>query len=316
MTRQRAFLAASAFLFWSLIAVSAPRAQEQPRYAGSTDHDFLLPNGWTLKPAGRPVALADLPLNIIPLAGNRHALAATSGYNAHELAIIDLHEGKVIDRQAVNQSWFGLAATAAGDHIWWSGGGANVLHAFDLKDSRLTRASGPESPSKASRKGEPRHFRAGIAFDAPRKVLYSLDVDAGTISALTLNDHKELKSAPAGSRPYDVALSRSGNQLFVSDWAGRVVRVIDPGDLRTVARIAVGDHPNQIAVSPTDDRIFVACASSNWVSVIDTRRGVVTETIHTALFPRAPEGSTPDARSFHPMARPSSSPTPITTTSP
>ncbi len=95
-------------------------------------------------------------------------------------------------------------------------------------------------------------------------------------------------------------LARNGNQLFVSDWAGRAVRVLDPADLRTVARIAVGEHPNQIAVSPTDDRIFVACASSNCVSVIDTRRGIVTETIHTALFPRAPEGSTPDALAVAP----------------
>jgi YVTN family beta-propeller protein len=98
-------------------------------------------------------------------------------------------------------------------------------------------------------------------------------------------------------------LSGGGNQLFVSDWAGRAVRVVDPVDLRTVARIAVGEHPNQIAVSPTDDRIFVACASSNWVSVIDARRGVVTETIHTSLFPRAPEGSTPDALAVAPDGR-------------
>src|SRR5262249_50909037 len=41
--------------------------------------------------------------------------------------------------------------------------------------------------------------------------------------------------------------------------------------------------------------VFVACASSNLVSVIDTKRGIVTETIFTAMFPRAPEGSTPDA---------------------
>ena len=79
-----------------------------------------------------------------------------------------------------------------------------------------------------------------------------------------------------------------------------MVHVLDPGDLRTVAKIAVGEHPNQIAVHPKDDRIFVACASSNCVSVIDTRRGIVTETIHTALFPRAPEGSTPDALAVAP----------------
>ena len=136
--------------------------------------------------------------------------------------------------------------------------------------------------------------------DRDRKVLYSLDVDGGTISALDLASQNELKTAPAGTRPYDVVLARNGTQLFVSDWAGRTVRVLDPRDLRTVAKIAVGEHPNQIAVHPQDDRIFVACASSNCVSVIDTRRGIVTETIHTALFPRAPEGSTPDALAIAP----------------
>ena len=34
--------------------------------------------------------------------------------------------------------------------------------------------------------------------------------------------------------------------------------------------------------------------------MIDTRRGIVTETIHTALFPLAPEGSTPDALAIAP----------------
>jgi YVTN family beta-propeller protein len=285
----------AAFLVWGLVVVGAPVAQEPPRYAGPTDQGFLLPNGWTLKPAGRAVPLADLPLNIIALTGNRHALAATSGYNAHELSLIDLRDGKVVDRHAVSQSWFGLAANAVGDQIWWSGGGSNVLHAFRVTDHRLARAGAAEPARKTAKKGEPRHFRAGVAFDGARKVLYSLDVDAGTIASVGLADLMELKSAPAGTRPYDVVLSRGGNQLFVSDWADRVVRVLDPGDLRTVARIAVGEHPNQIAVSPTDDRIFVACASSNCVSVIDTRRGIVTETIHTSLFPRAPEGSTPDA---------------------
>ena len=76
--------------------------------------------------------------------------------------------------------------------------------------------------------------------------------------------------------------------------------MLEPDSLRTVARIAVGEHPNQISVHPGDDRIFVACASSDCVSVIDVRRGIVTETIHTALFPRAPEGSTPDALAIAP----------------
>src|SRR5262249_43226034 len=80
----------------------------------------------------------------------------------------------------------------------------------------------------------------------------------------------------------------------------RIVHVVRRADLRIVAKIGVGEHPNQLALHPSDDRLFVACASSNSVSVIDTRRGIVTETIKTSLFPRAPEGSTPDALAVAP----------------
>src|SRR5262249_10347901 len=95
-------------------------------------------------------------------------------------------------------------------------------------------------------------------------------------------------------------VSRSGTMLYVSDWAGRTVLALNPDDFRIMSRIAVGEHPNQIAVHPKDDRLFVPCASSNSVAVIDTQRGIVTETIYTALFPKAPEGSTPDAAAFSP----------------
>jgi YVTN family beta-propeller protein len=87
--------------------------------------------------------------------------------------------------------------------------------------------------------------------------------------------------------------------LYVSDWAGKQVLAVDPGELRVVAKIAVGEHPNQMVLHK-DGRLFVACASSNCVSVIDTKRAIVTETIYTSLFPKAPEGSTPDAVALAP----------------
>jgi YVTN family beta-propeller protein len=277
------------------------RAQEAPRYAGPTPgQGFLLPNGWILNPAGEHTPLPDLPLNIIPLADNKHALVATSGYNAHELAVVDLGHRKVLERQAVPESWFGLALAPQSGRVWWSGGGSNALHPFELAGSRLTRAGAQAAETTHERSRKRPHFRSGLALDARRNVLYSLDIHAGTILALDPANLKELKSAPAGTRPYDVVIARNGTQLFVSDWAGRVVRVLDSADLRTVARITVGEHPNQLAVHPSDDRLFVACASSNRVDVIDTRRGIVTEMIHTALFPRAPEGSTPDALALDP----------------
>jgi YVTN family beta-propeller protein len=287
-----------------LLSVLTLPADDRPSRPGQTGQGFLLPNGWTISPAGRQVALNDLPLNIVPLADGKRALVATSGYNRHELSLVDLADGKVAASAAVRQSWFGLAVSRQEDRVWWAGGGANVLHTFDLKDGKLTRtgAAEPEpvkppkedeeSPAKDARQHA---FKSGLALDPGGKVLYSLDIDAGTIAALDMGCGCGDKLAKIGGRPYDVALAPNGSRLYVSDWAGRAVLALDPDDLRVVARTGVGEHPNQIAVHPKDDRLFVACASGNCVSVIDARRGTVIETVSTALFPRAPEGSTPDA---------------------
>jgi len=291
----------------------------QPRYAGKSDQGFLLPNGWTLSPAGEQVTLTDLPLNIIPLADGRHALVATSGFNSHNLSLIDLAEKSVVTDANVRQSWFGLALDEKTGGIWWSGGGSDLIHTYDLKGKSLTRTSEPEPAPPSRERGNakakaktkertkrepaaPKHFRSGLALDHESKTLYTLDIDAATITAKPLDSSSERKPAtgPVGIRPYDVAIGRNGHQLYVSDWAGRMVLALNPTDLRVVAKIPVGEHPNQIAVHPKDDRIFVANASSNTVSVIDTKRGLVIETISTALFPLAPEGSTPDALAIAP----------------
>src|SRR5262249_51393152 len=96
-------LLASALIGWGLIAQAKPKA-DKPRFAGPTESGFLLPNGWTLTPAGKPVTLPDLPLNILPLSDNKHALVATSGFNKHELSLIDLTTLKVVDKQTARQS--------------------------------------------------------------------------------------------------------------------------------------------------------------------------------------------------------------------
>jgi YVTN family beta-propeller protein len=278
-----------------LISAAAALAADKSEFPGQKKDGFLLPNGWTITPAGEQVLLTDLPLNIAPLADGRHALVATSGFNAHELALVDLDAAQIKQTETVRQSWFGLALAPAQDKLWWSGGGGAALHVFSISEGKLARADGGDPTAGTGRGDNRNHFRSGLALDAKRNVLYSLDIDAGSLVAIDLAGKRAERSLALGGRPYDVAIARNGSRLYVSDWAGRTLLAIDPDDLRVVDRIGVGEHPNQIAVSPTDDRLFVACANSNYVAVIDTRRGIVTENIFTALFPKAPEGSTPDA---------------------
>jgi len=310
--KTRLLLALFVLGFTSRSIADKPKPESPPQFAGPTATGYLLPNGWHITPVGKQVQTTDLPLNIIPLKDSRHALVATSGFNTHKLSLIDFVEGKVVASDETRQTWFGLALNKAEDHVWWSGGGSGDLHSFELKNQQFTRTSKPETPRATRDRSAPRptaeervkpQFKSGILLDEARNTLYSLEINAGGITAIDLatrltreaaGEPVDSKSAVIGGKPYDIVLGKNG-LLYVSDWAGRQLIVVDAKELKTIAKIPVGDHPNQIVVHPTDNRLFVACASSNGVWVVDTKRGVVTEVISTSLFPNAPEGSTPDA---------------------
>ena len=129
------------------------------------------------------------------------------------------------------------------------------------KDGKLTRTSDRRAGARRRPSRRPRrqaegaasrsHFRSGLCLDADGKTLYSLDIDAGTLVApSTSTDGDDARPRRSAAGPTTSSLGRNGTRLYVSDWAGRQVLVVDPADLRIVARIAVGEHPNQIAVHP------------------------------------------------------------------
>lgn len=316
----------------SVAQEKVPRAKSsgEPQFAGPAADGFVLPNGWRLTPAGEHVLLSDLPLNIRVSADNKYAFVTTSGYNSHQLTAVDLGSREKIAVETAKQSWFGLAVEPERQRFWWSGGGEAVLHRFAWSGRSFEPlppypAPAPEEKEKGEKPKEnadppvlkpgelPPGFHTGLTFDASTQSILSLTILAkggnrsfawgdastepsrgGAISRIAAGDEIGGLSAPCGKRPYDVVRGRNGT-VYVSDWADRCVLAVDAETLRTVGRITVGEHPNQLALHPEDDRLFVACASSNSVAVIDTRSGLVQETIFTHLFPQSPEGSTPDA---------------------
>jgi YVTN family beta-propeller protein len=281
----------------------------QKRFAGPTDKGFLLPNGWHLTPAGRQVITSDLLLNIIPLRDNQRAIIATSGFNEHNVAMIDLKSGEILNKQSVYQSWFGLALSTDESKLWWSGGGFGRIHRFQVNDNAFTQSSEKEPNVLAlsrtelaelrAKLSQEKAFKSGILWDEATKKLFALNINQGKLLKLSENE-EPIAELELGGRPYDVQISPRNRLLYISDWSERRLTVVDPEAMRVIARIPVGEHPNQIAFHPTDHRLFVPCASSNGVWVVDTKRGIVTETIMTSLFPRSPEGSTPDALTVSP----------------
>src|SRR5436190_8862585 len=148
-------------------------------FPGPSAEGFLLPNGWRVTPVGRQVELTDLPLNILTSPDGSHAFVATSGYNAHELTVIELATGKKVSVESVKQSWFGLAADFEHNKLWWSAGGDSTLHQFGWIDGQLKPQDSPlPKPDKEADKVAERTFgfRTGLCRDSKTGDLYSLTI--------------------------------------------------------------------------------------------------------------------------------------------
>lgn len=302
-------------VFLAILFLSSWAVSQEPTIPGPTKNGFLLPNGWHLTPAGRHVKMNDLVLNIHCLNDGKHAIATCDGFNEHYLGVVDLELGSIVAKETAYQSWFGLAVSERKNQIWWSGGGAGFLHQFKFQDLQLSRLSPSEPDVKTMKEKDlfalrdklqkENAFRSGLVYDEKKNVLYSLMINSGKLVSAPANldaasNSDKTQEVTLGGRPYDLQLDRDGRMLYVSDWAGGRVQFVEAATLRVVSTVRVGEHPNQIALHPKDSRLFVACGSTNSVSVIDTRKGYVIETIYTSLFPKAPEGSTPTALAIAP----------------
>src|SRR5262245_42543720 len=112
-------------------------ARETPRTLD--DGRYLLPNGWSLSPAGRQLALGGLPLKIVPCPDSRHILALSCGSTPHFLAMVDVKTEEVVQKRQLKQCWFGLAVHPDGKTVWVAAGTEDVIRVFDASNTLAER---------------------------------------------------------------------------------------------------------------------------------------------------------------------------------
>src|SRR5262249_17140604 len=132
----------------------------------------------------------------------------------------------------------------------------------------------------------------------------------------------------AGRYPYGVAV-RGDGVVYVSAWGESGVSVFEPG--ATVAnaparttdpmaprartrmssppplvagpRIVIGRHPSAVVLDASGDRLYVACAASDLISIVDPRRGAVIARLEDSAPGGPREGSTPNGLALSPDGR-------------
>ena len=221
-------------------------------------------------------------------------------------------------------SYTGLIFSPDGSHLYLSNtrGSIKVFsvtpggHIQGLGSIQLPEANAPR------RKAE---IPAGLAISPDGKRLYVAGNLSNHLLEYDLVSGNLLRTFDVGVAPYEVVLV--GRKAYVSNWGGRrpaADSLVGPAGVGTLVRvdptrfiacegsvsvidldasgpakdILVGLHSSALALSPDARHLVVANAGSDSISVIDTRKDEVVETISARWQPQDLFGASPNALAF------------------
>lgn len=247
----------------------------------------LLPNGWAITPVGKQVQLGDLPLNMVVSEDEKWIAVTNNGQSKQNLQLIDVASGKVISDIPIDKSWYGLAFSKNGEYLYASGGHDNVINRYTttgglkLKDQFKL---GNKWPNKIA--------PAGVAVSDKLGRLYTVTHYDNALYIFDVKTQEKLTRIPLEAEAYACILSPDHKKLYVSVWGGKKVAVFDAKTFQKLSEIAVGTHPNEMVLDKRGKFLYVANSEDNSVSVIETSKNKVIQTLNAATHTDAPTGST------------------------
>ena len=251
----------------------------------------LLPNGWSLSPAGKSLPLGDLPLNIAVSSSRKLIAVTNNGQSTQSIQLIDVNREVVLDSIEIASSWYGLKFAQQDLVLYASGGNNNCIYQYRISNNRLKLADsiilGQPWPVKIS--------PAGMDIDEKKQRMYVVTKENNSLYLVDLRTKKPTDSIKLGGEGYTCLLSPDKTELYVSCWGCNRVKVFNTRLNKFTDEVKVGSNPNEMCLSKNGKWLYVANANDNSVSVIDIAKRKVVETLNTALYPDAPSGSTTNA---------------------
>ncbi len=267
------------------------------------DGSTRLHNGWRITPAGRKtVTTGDMLLGGAVSPDGKLLAIANVGFNPHALHIVDLATEQEVATIAVPKSWNGLVWSSDSRNIAVGGGINNPLadvYLFSRFDNGKWGLRGGAQLFGANRA---KVNVAGLALSPDGRTLYALNNSDNSLYVAEVGTGAGLARIEIGDHPIVARLSKDAKTLYVANWGGSEVAVVDVTEPRSpviAARLQTGAHPNDLALS-SDGRLFVSAGNADAVNVFDIATRQPIETIKTTLTPKAAYGSTPNALALTP----------------
>ncbi|MBN2290550.1 MAG: beta-propeller fold lactonase family protein [Candidatus Glassbacteria bacterium] len=312
-------------LFLLTVCACSPRseAESEDTYAigPQPDGSYTVPTDQVLTPAGQQVLFPGRPTDLA-LGPAEKILAVKNNDGIVLVSTVDFSILQHLRLPRKGMSFTGILWARDGRTIYSSDGRGYIQRAEVDRDGLARWLSPIALPAADEDSSAP----GGMAFSADGRFLYVALCRNNTLGLVSL-ETLATREIPVGVAPYTVVLA-PGNRAYVSNWGGRraeegeltalssgtptlvdpetgvansgTVSVIDLAGRRRIRDIQVALHPCGMALSPDSSRLYVACANSDTISVIDTRTDQVVESISVRPNHRMPFGSGPNAVSVSP----------------
>ncbi|HZS59753.1 MAG TPA: bifunctional YncE family protein/alkaline phosphatase family protein [Gemmatimonadaceae bacterium] len=293
----------------ALIAIAAI-ACSQPRTTPNAPSTIAsgpprLSTGVRLDPAGRSMAVGNMPLAAVPSPDGRWLVLSMSGYREQGIEILDRATGAVVERVEQPGAFLGLAWSADGRTLYVSGGVADALYVYSWRPD----ASQPAVRTDSILLGHPRadttagsRYAAGIALSADGHMLYVAEDLSDSLAVIDLAARRVIQRVSVGQFPYGVVASTDG-RVYASAWGDDHVAVFHAGAdgrLITDRPINAGRHPSALLLARNGSLLYVASASTDRVAIIDPAARRVLRWLIDSPPDGMTEGSTPNAMALAP----------------
>jgi YVTN family beta-propeller protein len=301
---------------------STPKSYDESRVGDADPNRIVVPTNQVLSPIGRQVEYAGRPTDLA-LSPDGRWLAVL---DFQQVLIVDPVAGKIVSQaRHADGSYAGLAFTPDGRRLYASSFTGSI-GVFDVSETGVLAAQ-PPIKLAATKAALEEVLPVGLAINADGKSLWAVLNLKNAVAEIDLADGKILRQIPVGNAPFGVLKLR--DKLYVTNWAGRTpdkdsetgpsgrgptvrvdpvkyiasdgsLSVVDLKSGKETRQIVVGLHPSALIASPDGSRVYVANANSDTVSVIDTARDEVVETISTRPTEKLLFGSSPNALAITP----------------
>lgn len=250
-----------------------------------TNQTTMLPNGWSLSPAGKQLPLGDLPLNIVVSEDQSMIAVTNNGQSVQSIQLFDTKTDTQLAIENVGKSWYGLTFYK-NKFLYASGGNDNIILKYDVSNKKLKLVDsiilGKAWPKKIS--------PAGLCLDEEKNLMYVVTKENNNLYIIDLIT-KKIEVFPLDAEAYTCLLSTNKKQLYISLWGADKLLIFNTETKKIQVEVLIGDNPNELLLTKDGKYLYVANSNDNSVAVLDTKSAKIIEVLNSALFPNAPNGS-------------------------